>query len=1474
MPGTTTITDAGNWSEMVPLPIGFLAGPGATVDFTSAGVQTILDNNTQFFNLTHSGSGTLNFTSGPQPFLAIAGNFTNSNGTVDAQGASLVIGGNWLDTSSIVNLNTVMFVPFSPTPQTISSNSNFNNLTFNGPPPALLQLLTPVTLTGNFTVMSGTFDANGQDMTVGGNWSNGGTVENTNNVTFNGNNIQQIDNGTSTLNNLIHTGGSFIELMTHSLTITGTLTNTAGPFDVSNLNLTVGGLTTILDSLIQNSGANPATKLTFNGGLAITGGILESGVATTILGAGVSATSDNLRPATILGILDLGGANLTFTISTGPQPRDLIVLAQVTNGGIIKDGDGIMELANTNQYSGDTTINAGTLDVSQDGALGAPGQTLGPVVSTPGDPGDGIVDITGDIGNVPDPQIRVGVGGDDVAGQDDIFFFALPKLTSPASLLGAQLNFQYLGISQFTPTVTPEFNVDLFGIGARSTPTILVTDYFDGDPSLSSDSLISRGFITGSTAPGSLQASGASLLSFLQSLYGPDGTPKAAYAVFRANPDVHLPPFSLPYRGYEIASANNTDNGGAFVPKLQLTVVPQAAAGTGGTTVAAGAVLQFSNSVTYNTPEVVTLNGGTIRAEASSGTNSFAGPIFLNAAGNVISAQTGSALVLSGPINSGGSDLTVTGAGITIINGSINGTAAATLTMQGPGTLILNGANNYGGGTRVSSGTLGIGNDSAVGSGALRLADGTSILADGGDHAIVNVVTLGGVVTIGAGPSTLTFNGVISGLGSLILNGNLTLTARNVYSGPTTVNGAILTIGNDFPIGQQELILNDGSFLAPSSAAPEFSISNDLILNGAATVLGTSSLFIRGAISGTGSLTDANSEVLFLTMPSTFSGGTTVDAGFLDVGNNNGLGTGPLVLSDGTSLGINNLVTINNPITLKGTSNIQPGSTTLSGVISGTGGFTLTGGGRLRLAADNTYSGTTTVNDCFLTVTGSQPSSAVVINSGGTLAGVGTVGAVTVNSGGTLAPGQPGSPSTPGILTTGNLQFNGGTLEIAANGTIPGGGYSQLQVNGTVNLGNGVASFQDLTSRRFDYGSKFRIIDNLGTMPTSGFFAGMLEGTVTTDSAGNRLLITYQGGTGNDVVANAVPRSDLTSRVSINGQWWLNTSNGSGFTSTQPLTWSTGVTWVDVVTGDFNGDGFMDIAGRSKETGDWWVSLSNGSGGFTTSKWATWSTGATWVDVKVGDFNGDGKADITARALENGQWYTSLSNGTAFNTSLWASWSTGATWVDVKVGDFNGDGKADITARALQNGQWYTGLSSGTGFNTTLWASWSTGATWVDVQVGDFNGDGMDDITARYLQGGSWWTALSNGSGFATTPAPWAVWSTGATWVDVHVGDFNGDGKADIIGRALENGQWYVALSNGSNGIATTRWDTWSTGATWIDVQVGDFNGDGKADIIGRAGQNGQWYVGLSNGSAFSTSLWAVWSTGATWVNVGQGAFV
>ncbi len=96
--------------------------------------------------------------------------------------------------------------------------------------------------------------------------------------------------------------------------------------------------------------------------------------------------------------------------------------------------------------------------------------------------------------------------------------------------------------------------------------------------------------------------------------------------------------------------------------------------------------------------------------------------------------------------------------------------------------------------------------------------------------------------------------------------------------------------------------------------------------------------------------------------------------------------------------------------------------------------------------------------------------------------------------------------------------------------------------------------------------------------------------------------------------------------------------------------------------------------------------------------------------------------------------------------------------------------------------------------------------------------------------GGAWWLGRSNGSAF--TNQLWGVWSDSVTWQDVVVGDFNGDLRPDIAGRA--GGQWWVARSTG-NSFVTELWGAWSNGLTWQDVQVGDFDGDGRADIAGRA---------------------------------------
>jgi hypothetical protein len=59
----------------------------------------------------------------------------------------------------------------------------------------------------------------------------------------------------------------------------------------------------------------------------------------------------------------------------------------------------------------------------------------------------------------------------------------------------------------------------------------------------------------------------------------------------------------------------------------------------------------------------------------------------------------------------------------------------------------------------------------------------------------------------------------------------------------------------------------------------------------------------------------------------------------------------------------------------------------------------------------------------------------------------------------------------------------------------------------------------------------------------------------------------------------------------------------------------------------------------------------------------------------------------------------------------------------------------------------------------------------------------------------------------------------------------------------------------------------------WDDVQVGDFNNDGQMDIAGRVHETGQWWIAVSNGSQFNNQYWTTWSTAITWVDVNAGKF-
>jgi uncharacterized delta-60 repeat protein len=238
---------------------------------------------------------------------------------------------------------------------------------------------------------------------------------------------------------------------------------------------------------------------------------------------------------------------------------------------------------------------------------------------------------------------------------------------------------------------------------------------------------------------------------------------------------------------------------------------------------------------------------------------------------------------------------------------------------------------------------------------------------------------------------------------------------------------------------------------------------------------------------------------------------------------------------------------------------------------------------------------------------------------------------------------------------------------------------------------------------------------------------------------------------------------------------------------------------------------------------------------------------------------------IVGRA--GGQWYAAVGSGNTFQTRATVGWSDVA-YVDVQAADVNGDGLDDLIGRETATGIWWVSLNVGNGAYITQqnFAVWSPSVAWQNVRVGDFNGDGRADVAGRSGTTGMWQLGISNGNKFNTI-AQGATWSTTGTWVDVFAADLTGDGIDDIIGRDAKTGAWNVLRSTGSL-LINSVWKTWST-AAWSATQVGDVNGDGKADVVSR-GTNGLIYVALSTGTALGNA--AAWTTSAvpagTWTDV------
>lgn len=470
-------------------------------------------------------------------------------------------------------------------------------------------------------------------------------------------------------------------------------------------------------------------------------------------------------------------------------------------------------------------------------------------------------------------------------------------------------------------------------------------------------------------------------------------------------------------------------------------------------------------------------------------------------------------------------------------------TGATGLTKSGDGTLVIRTANSYTGSTVHNGGLLQIGvtsNASAIGSGPLVLAGG-NLSSDGtaartvsnavtldadavlGDAVNNGPLTLSGAVTLTGNRqlginSAVTLSGTIGGTGYGITKnggGTLALTGANWYTGKTILNGGTLVIDSESRLGgspntftADQLNLNGGTL--QTTATFSIASSNRGVTLGAGGGIfspnSSTNLTISNALAGAGTLYQTGSGTLILAGANTYSGGTMLSAGQININSTTALGAAGSLLTiagDGTCKidSTSNTITLSNnypqawnaDFTFVGSRSLNLGTgqvilggnrqvtvngstLTVGGVVSGNYSLTKAGAGTLALSGSNTYSGKTIVNAGALSIAseaglGADPGSFIADQltlSGGTLQttanctiGSGNRGITLGSGGGTFSPnsGTTLTAVNP-IAGSGSLiKSGGGTLTLSTANTYASGttlSEGQINLNNPAALPGGV----------------------------------------------------------------------------------------------------------------------------------------------------------------------------------------------------------------------------------------------------------------------------------------------------------------------------------------------------------------------------------------------------------------------------------
>lgn len=975
-------------------------GTGAVLDLSNQNISTaagtaIVKNGDGIF---YSGNGNV-----------YPGGFTLNAGTVIMGGVNAMSGG-----------------PLKINGGTIAANSTRINST-----------ITSITVGGDFTmgaVTTGVTSGNGSataNITLPGAMTLGGLTRT----------ITVGSNGTYTFSGIVSNGGLIIDASSGA----------SGRIILNNQNTYAGDTVIKTGATLSTTGASstPTSGVVTSGPIGIGSLILDGGryipssSGTTALANAITINDFNDMDGKPLASIAVGGTASTLS-------------GNITGaGGFRKTSGGTLILTGSNNYTGKTLVESGTIAITKKQSFynGNPGAWTDANFAVSA--GANLVFAVGDVGN------------------GEISLAEFLSLSTVGSATGGFLDNASIGIDTTnggdqtigTALTNTNMGMNRLGLVKSGTNTLFltapnthggVTTAFGGTLNLSHLSALQNSTLTTTTtgavvfdaAAGGTNftlggLAGAGTLALQDTLggqvnliVGGNNESTASSAVISGAFGSNITKVGT---GALTLTGANTYDGGTTVSAGRLNINHASAIGTGPLSINAGTTIDNSTSLPIELSNANPIN--------FNGDFTFAGTRALNLGAGAVT-MTGDTIITTSGTNSTSFALTISSA--------ISGPGFS-LTKSGPGRMFLSGQSDFSGGVTITEGPIHIldtssniefGGTGPLGTGTLTLAGTTSPNAqligsstDGGPITTLenNIELIGApdfnTITTNA---TLVLTGVISGSGGFTRGGNgmITLANANTFSGNTNAGdvgaGRVLKLKNELAV--------QNSTVVTALGAADIHFDGEVVGNA----------FTLGGLAG-----DQN-----IALTDTFAVPVTVS-----IGNNNS-------------------------------------STTYSGNLSGAGSIKKIGTGSLALNGENTHTGTTTVDAGTLLVNGTHTGGgAYSVKSGATLGGTGFIhAAVDVESGGAVAPGasiesldidsltlasgtqlnfELGAPSMSDLINVtvaDGFIANGGTFNFTNAGGLATGTYTLIDYAGTLggafgNLGLGMTQ---------PSGFSFMLVDNAG----------------------------------------------------------------------------------------------------------------------------------------------------------------------------------------------------------------------------------------------------------------------------------------------------------------------------------------------------------------------------------------------------------